>query len=362
MEDSRRVVSLPKKENVHLPSNRQNAMTRLKSLETRLMKSANVRHVYHTHMLDYIRRGQVEVVDPGEAEDTFYSPHHVVSKGKRGDIKWRIVFDASSHERDMPSLNDTLEMGPNLLAEVFATLLRFRLNPTAIIGDIQQAFLQLQLDENDRNLTRFFWYRVTRDNEGNYNLTEDVICYRLTRLPFGVTCSPFLLSASSWELATMHKYSFPIAAVLVDRSTFMDDFVAGAEDDNGVIALYYQLTALMRKFSFPMGKWASNSDTLRNKWRVGGLEIKSKTQVLGVSWDTGRDILLTDLRDLTDKVRERPTTKRQLLQATSRFYDPMGLMSPVLITGKLIFQDSCAEVWSGTSSCQMTWGHDGAIG
>jgi hypothetical protein len=33
----------------------------------------------------------------------------------------------------------------------------------------------------------------------------------------------------------------------------VDDFVAGAED-NGVIALYYQLTALMRKFSFPMGK------------------------------------------------------------------------------------------------------------
>jgi len=126
----------------------------------------------------------------------------------------------------------------------------------------------------------------------------------------------------------------------VDRNTFMDDFAAGAEDDNGVITIYYQLTALMRKFSFPMGKWASNSESLKNIWRVGGLEIKSTTQVLGVNWDTVGDTLFIDPSDVTDKVQERPTTKRQLLQATSRFYDPLGLLSPVLITGKLIFQDS----------------------
>ena len=32
--------------------------------------------------------------------------------------------------------------------------------------------------------------------------------------------------------------------------------------------------------------------------------------------------------------------KRKLLHATSRFYDPLGLLSPVLTTGKLVFQDS----------------------
>ena len=89
-----------------------------------------------------------------------YSTCLITRCPKVNDTKWRIVFDASSHEKGAPSLNDTLEMGPNLLPEIFATLLRFRLNPMAIVGDIQQAFLQLQLDE-DRDLTRFFWYRVT---------------------------------------------------------------------------------------------------------------------------------------------------------------------------------------------------------
>jgi len=160
IEDNRRVVSLPKKITT-LPSNKQNAENRFRSLETRLRKNTNLRHIYYVHMLDYIQCGQVEPVGPSEEQDTFYLPHHAVSKGKRGDTKWRIVFDASSHEKGAPSLNDTLEMGPNLLPEILAILLRFRFNPVAFVGDIHPAFLQLRLDEKDRDLTRFFWYRVT---------------------------------------------------------------------------------------------------------------------------------------------------------------------------------------------------------
>jgi len=77
-----------------------------------------------------------------------------------------------------------------------------------------------------------------------------------------------------------------------------------------------------------------------NIWSACALETKSITQLLGDSWDILRDTLFTHHRDVTDKGRAELTTKRQLLQATSRFYDPLGLMSPVLITGKLIFQNS----------------------
>jgi len=52
-------------------------------------------------------------------------------------------------------LNDVLEMGPKLLPEVLATLLRFRGHPVAVICDIQQAFLQLSLDRKDRDLISF---------------------------------------------------------------------------------------------------------------------------------------------------------------------------------------------------------------
>jgi len=65
----------------------------------------------------------------------------------------------------------------------------------------------------------------------------------------------------------MHKDTFPTAATLVDRSTFRDDLVAGAED-NGAIAIYYQLTDLMRKH-FPDGEMGLQFGTLeehRGSW------------------------------------------------------------------------------------------------
>jgi hypothetical protein len=87
-------------------------------------------------------------------------------------------------------------MGPNLLPEIVAILLRFRLHPIAIIGDITQAFLQFVLDEKDRDLTRFFWYRITQNSEAHYHTTDEVMTCRFTRLPFGHTGGPFLLSVT----------------------------------------------------------------------------------------------------------------------------------------------------------------------
>jgi hypothetical protein len=52
----------------------------------------------------------------------------------------------------------------------------------------------------------------------------------------------------------MHKNSFPIATAVLHSSTFMDDFAAVAEDRNRVITVCYQLTSLMLKTSFPIGK------------------------------------------------------------------------------------------------------------
>jgi len=206
-------------------------------------------------MIVHVAKQHVELA-PNTEEPTgvFYLSHHAVKRERRGKIKWRIVFDASSNEGDNPSLNDVLEMGPNLLPEVLATLLRFLEYPVAIIGDIQQAFLQLPLDRRDRDLTRFLWYRTPRDDKGNYCTTNEVVTYIFTRLPFGLTCSPFLLSATVRELAARRKEEYPTASPLIDTSTFMDDYVAGTEDGNEAISLYYELTALMKTIKLPMAK------------------------------------------------------------------------------------------------------------
>jgi len=337
LENQRRVVSLPRKANITLPSNHHNA----ERLFQRLEGNVNLRRMYHDHMLDYIKKEQVEIAPSEEGTvDESYLPHHAVKKEKRGETKWRIVFDGSSHENHTPSLSDALETGPNLLPEILTTLLQFRLYPVGIIGDIGQAFLQLSLNRRERDLTRFFWYRVIKDEDGNYDTTREIITYSFTRLLFGLTGSPFLLSATIRELADMYKAEFPTAAALVDSSTFMDDFAAGAENDNCVTNLYYERIYLMNQIRLPMAKWATNSKHLKEVWRTEGVNFKEETQPLGIDWDTKSDTFSMEPRDVAGEYVEGPTTKRQVLQATARFYDPLGLLSPVSVVGKLLFQDT----------------------
>ena len=188
-------------EDILFSNNLITAEKRFSSLENKLQSRDDLKATYHEHMLDYIRRDQVEIAPQGNtSHDVYYLPHHMVSKTKLEGTKYRIVFDASAHEPNSLSLNDALEMGPNLLPEILGTLLRFRKHSKAVACDGDQAFLQLTLHERDRDLTRFLWYRVEREPDGTYNTSDELISYRYKRLPYGLTSSPFLLSATIREL------------------------------------------------------------------------------------------------------------------------------------------------------------------
>jgi hypothetical protein len=159
-------------------------------------------------------------------------------------------------------------------------------------------------------------------------------------LPFGLTSNPFLLSAILRELATRFRDRYTIAAKLLDQCIFMDDFTASVEDDNENLAIYYELTSLLKQIRLPTAKRASNSELVKEIWRTERRELKSETGVLGVTWNTGSDSLLFDYQDITDGLKEEPATKRQVLRATAKFYDPLGILYTVSIVGKILFQDT----------------------
>jgi hypothetical protein len=263
-------------------------------------KDAALRTIYEKQMLDHVVKQQFELA-PTTEESTgvFYLPRHVVKNERGMKIKRRVVFDASSSEGNSLYLNDVLEMGPNLLPEALATLLRFREKPVAIIGDIQQAFLQLPLDRKDRDLTRFLWYRISQDDKGNNYTTNEVVTYRFTRLPFGLTCSPFLPSATVREIAIMCREVYSEAVPLIDSNMFMDDFIAG----NGTIGIYYELTTLMETIKLPLAKWATSCEERKEIWKAEVQEIQRTTQALGFDWNTESDTLSVDPRDILDNRR-----------------------------------------------------------
>ena len=68
----------------------------------------------------------------------------------------RIVYDASAKiSRKALSLNDCLHTGPNMMQRLETMLLNFRKHNVAFTADIEDAFLQIEVNIEDRDATRF---------------------------------------------------------------------------------------------------------------------------------------------------------------------------------------------------------------
>ncbi|GFQ95402.1 integrase catalytic domain-containing protein [Trichonephila clavata] len=225
--------------------------------------NTELKQKYAKQMQDYIDKKQVEAVlkDTQNEVRLFYLLHHAVKKITNEEIKWRIVFDASSHSPGHPSLNDALEAGPNLLTDILAMLLRFRLSKIAITSDGSQAFLQLILADEDRDATRFLWYKTEYTSDGKLCIADEIVTYRFTRLPFGLTSSPFLLLASLRELATVYKQSYPIASKHIENNIYMKDFVIGTSTDTEADKFLLALQRFVGRRRLPNTIYTDNATT-----------------------------------------------------------------------------------------------------
>ena len=117
-----------------------------------------------------------------------------------------------------------------------------------------------------------------------------------------------------------------------------------------------------------MRKWNSNSASLLQSVKqdsafVGDFAIKSKEcvqeedesfsksvftqatekeqKVLRMLWNPNQDELIYDLTKILEGVDLQPATRRLILSTATRFFDPLGLISPVILLFKIMFQKLC---------------------
>ena len=131
---------------------------------------------------------------------TIYSTTAWCGPAQRLRYAWSTIAKASPNSY---SLNKCLMRGPFLLPDLAGVLLRFRLFSIGIISDIEKAFLQLSLNTDDRDVTRFLW---VKDINHPPPTDDNLVIYRFARVSFGVISSPFLLAASiEHNLAKSHS-------------------------------------------------------------------------------------------------------------------------------------------------------------
>ncbi|GBM35386.1 hypothetical protein AVEN_181491-1 [Araneus ventricosus] len=161
-EEGRYVVSLPWIQD-HPPSlNCKNlAERRLKNCVRSLERSGNLgihEAVFHSWLDEDIIE---EVQKDADTKNEHYLPHHPVYKDN-STTKIRPVFDGSAKENNSSSINECLEKRSNMVELIPAIISKFRLRKFGITADIEKAFLQIGLREDDEPFLRFSWWEIRR--------------------------------------------------------------------------------------------------------------------------------------------------------------------------------------------------------
>ena len=329
-------VSLPWKPNKIrlLQDNCLSAKKRLVSLQRKLEFNPDLKSAYLDYFCDLENRGFIEEV-PSEQSDcsypVFYLPHRPVVRPDSSSTKVRPVFDASASGLNCVSLNDCLFPGPNLLPDLVEILIRFRRWPVAFTGDIQKAFLQIQLAEKDRDVHRFFL--PSFDAKANRVM-------RFKRVTFGLNCSPFLLNA----VVDYHLKKQKDSHVVEDlkENLYVDDFLSGGDTSAEVCEVIKDASSILSTAGFTLSKWNSNDplvgSMLVNDFNDKNLTGEGTTKVLGIKWSAKIDCLGFDGVSVPEGL---VITKRVILSFIARLFDPLGFLTPFVMCAKCIFQ----ELW-----------------
>lgn len=210
-------------------------------------------------------------------------------------------------------------------------LLKFRIGRIGVIADIKKAFLQISISPLDRNYLRFLWWKDSSRKE--------MKVYRHTRVVFGVSSSPFHLAATLNCHLDKAPRLFEKTILKLKDSFYVDNCVTSFETVNELRQFISESKFLMSSANFDLRGWMYN---LKDKlFKENDEELPSlgnTVSVFGMQWNLDNDTLGCDTNGLNE-VEKLPVTKRGLLSAAQRIFDPIGFTSPVTLVPKILLQN-----------------------
>ncbi|GFQ98104.1 uncharacterized protein TNCT_249881 [Trichonephila clavata] len=109
----------------------------------------------------------------------------------------------------------------------------------------------------------------------------------------------------------------------------------------------------MEATGMDLRKWITNDANYMKQWKKESFDLHpvhktvslraNETKVLGLSWNTHEDYLTKDTKSLLEFVSLDKNTKRFILQAVGKIFDPLGLISPFTVRKKCLLQDLWKE-------------------
>ncbi|XP_057324205.1 uncharacterized protein LOC130666897 [Microplitis mediator] len=307
----------------------------LNRLIKNISQKTEFNHFYRDFLTEYEAMGHMQKVPDSyqSSHITYYLPHHGVLREESTTTKLRVVFNGSSNTTSGISLNDTLHTGPKLQSDIFDVLLYVRGHLFVFTTDITKMFRQINVHPDDWDYQRILW--VDDDNQPQ--------SYHLTTVTYGTRPAPYLAGHVLKQLIIDEGDEYSQAVEPFEKGSYVDDICRGADNVNHLNNIASQVEAICLAGCFPLAKWKSNhpqfsklsSSNISNSHEFN----ESTSKVLGLSWKCQPDHLT-----FTGHTSQKAAiTKRSILSETAQLFDPLGLISPVVIKAKILMQDLWLE-------------------
>lgn len=345
-------VGLPWNDNVtHIPDSHAQALSRFLSLERRMDRETDFANAYTTfinNMLDkkYAEECDIETYYGNPTYELkvsnkvrWYLPHFGVYHPQKR--KLRVVHDAAAINQGV-SLNSMLLPGPDLLQPLLHILFRFREGRVALTADIKEMFPQFRVRQEDRDALRFLWRPRNTGTE-----KQPIKEYRMTAVIFGACSSPFISQYLKNKNAKDFEHLYPRAVDGILYNHYVDDYLDSHDSCEEAAQIAADIIAIHSAACLEMREWISNDRAalhlVPTELRAAQsleIDLSSKNnatvKVLGIIWDPTSDHLgfRTGLDSLPESL-----TKRIVLSHLMRVYDPLGMLAPIIVKGRILFQN-----------------------
>ncbi|VVC31118.1 Retrotransposon, Pao [Cinara cedri] len=205
--------------------------------------------------------------------------------------------------------------------------------------------------EQDWDLQRILWREK--------NASEILRTYQLVTVTYGTTPASFMSTQCLVALARQSSDEFPCASNAIARDFYMDDLMTGGETQEECIRLYHEITEILNSARLPLRKWCSNSalvlehigKDVRDPLFTLELGDEEMVKSLGLCWKPVPDEFTFTVTPMP--IRSR-LTKRALLSNLNKVFDPLGLVSPILLKGKIFLQ----QIWAMKTDCDSLLSKD----
>ncbi|XP_053698802.1 uncharacterized protein LOC128745752 [Sabethes cyaneus] len=353
---------------VVFPDSYPMAAKRMEALERKLSKNDELRSNVIHQIGEYQSKGYAHRLTDKELACTdpsavWYLPLNVVVNPKKPG-KVRLVWDAAASVSGV-SLNSKLLKGPDLLTSLVAVLQRFRERPVGFGGDLKEMFHQYMIRAQDKQAQRFVFRPCKSAAPQIYVMDVGT---------FGATCSPCSAQYIKNLNAEQFTDEYPEVAKAIVHNHYVDDYFDSVDTVEEAVRLAKNVATVHSRGGFVMRNWVSNSMEFlrqmgeRNSGDPVHFHENKETgteRVLGIIWEPAKDAFsfsTTPREEFLSALAgtEKPT-KRMVLSCVMTMFDPLGLLSPFTVLGKMLVQDlwrtGCGWDEKISDECMPTWTH-----